>query len=42
MSKTLSENGVEDEGEEFYTLRMDEDEFLPPLNLYFNDDLTEA
>lgn len=42
MSKTLKENGVEDEGEEFYSLRLDEDEFLPPLNLYFNDDLTEA
>lgn len=42
MSKTLNENGVEDEGEDFYNLRMDEDEFLPPLNLYFNDDLTEA
>ena len=41
MEKTLEENGVEDEAEEMYQLRMDQDEFLPPINLYFNDDLTE-
>lgn len=41
MNKTLEENGVTDEGEEMYTLRLDEEEFLPPINLYFNDDLTE-
>lgn len=42
MSKTLEENGINDEGEEFYELGMNEDDFLPPINLYFNDDLTEA
>lgn len=42
MKKTLLENGVEDESEEFFELRMDEDEFLPPISLYFNDDLTES
>ena len=41
MDKTLEENGVEDEAEEMYQLQMDQDEFLPPINLYFNDDLTE-
>lgn len=42
MNKTLEENGVKDESEEFFELRMDEEEFLPPINLYFNDDLTET
>ena len=39
MTKTLEANGVTDEGEDFFELRMDEDEFLPPIiSLYFNDD----
>jgi len=42
MNKTLEGNGVTDEGGDFFDLRMDEDEFLPPISLYFNDDLTEA
>ena len=42
MDKTLEANGVTDEGEDFFELRMDEDEFLPPISLYYNDDLTEA
>lgn len=42
MSKTLEQNGVADESEEFFDVRMDEDEFLPPITLYFDDDLTEA
>ncbi|XP_039602961.1 cytochrome b5 domain-containing protein 1-like [Polypterus senegalus] len=41
MSQTLAENGVEDEDEEFYTLRMDRDCWAPAIHLYFNDDLTE-
>lgn len=41
MKKTLQANKVLDESEEFYTLSMDEDQFLPALHLYFNDDLTE-
>ena len=41
MDKNLEENGVVEESEVFSELRMDEDEFLPPLILYFNDDLTE-
>ena len=42
MSKTLQQNGVNDESEEFYTLGMDEELFLPAIHVYFNDDLTEA
>ena len=41
MNRTLEANNVIDESEEFYTLGMDEDQFLPALHLYFNDDLTE-
>ena len=42
MNKTLEENGVPDESEEFYKLSMNDEQFLPALHLYFNDDLTEA
>ena len=42
MNKTLAQNSITDESEDFFELRMDEDEFLPPISLYFNDDLTEA
>ena len=42
MSKTLAENKVTDESEEFYKLGLDEDQFLPAIHLNFNDDLTEA
>lgn len=42
MNKTLEENSVVDEDEEFYKLSMNDDDFLPALHLYFNDDLTEA
>lgn len=42
MNKTLIENEVEDESEEFYKLGMNDEQFLPPIHLYFNDDLTEA
>ena len=41
MTRTLEDNGVADESEEFYTLGIDEDQFLPAIHLYFNDDLTE-
>ena len=41
MNKTLQQNGISDETEAFYELNMDEDEFLPAIHLYFNDDLTE-
>ena len=42
MAKTLDQNGVEEQSKEFYHLRMNEDSYLPPISLYFNDDLTEA
>ena len=42
MDKTLEDNGISDEDEEFYKLSMNDDEFLRAIHLYFNDDLTEA
>lgn len=42
MNKTLQENQVLNESEEFYELGLDEDQFLPAIHLYYNDDLTEA
>jgi len=42
MGKTLTENGIEDEDEEFYQLGMDAEVWTSALHLYFNDDLTEA
>jgi len=42
MAKTLEDNGVKDEDEEFYELSIRDDQFLPAIHLYFNDDLTEA
>ena len=42
MAKTLQQNDVADEDEEFYKLSMNDNEFLPAIHLYFNDDLTEA
>ncbi|KAH7823215.1 cytochrome b5 domain-containing protein [Monocercomonoides exilis] len=42
MTKTLDENGILDEDEEYARLGMDRDDFIPTLHLYFNDDLTEA
>lgn len=40
LSKTLEENGVKDESEEMAKLNLDEDEYIPTLHVYFNDDLT--
>lgn len=40
MEKTLQENGVADESEEFEELGISEDFYVPVLHLYFNDDLT--
>jgi hypothetical protein len=42
MDKTLEDNGITDQDEQFYQLRMNDDEFLHSLHIYFNDDLTEA
>lgn len=40
MTKTLEENGVVDEANEFADLRLDDDFYIPTLHVYFNDDLT--
>jgi cytochrome b involved in lipid metabolism len=42
MDKTLEENGMTDETEEFMRLSIDPDDHIPVIHLYFNDDLTEA
>ncbi|CAJ1370138.1 unnamed protein product [Effrenium voratum] len=42
MEKTLAENGMEDETEEFLRLSIDPDNHIPVIHLHFNDDLTEA
>ncbi|EDV24346.1 uncharacterized protein TRIADDRAFT_27077 [Trichoplax adhaerens] len=42
MTKTLEENEVADDSEEFFKLGMNDDSFLPAIHIYFNDDLTEA
>ncbi|XP_005997956.1 cytochrome b5 domain-containing protein 1 [Latimeria chalumnae] len=41
MEKTLEQNGIPDEDEEFYELSMDADRYTSAIHLYFNDDLTE-
>lgn len=41
MAKTLEENGIPDESEEFANLSIDEDEYIPVIHIHFNDDLTE-
>lgn len=42
MDGTLTDNGIEDDDEQFYELRIDERQFLTTLHVYYNDDLTEA
>merc|ERR1712039_502445 len=42
MKKTLDENGMKDESEEFLRLGIDPDDHIPVIHLFFNDDLTEA
>eukprot|EP01059_Diplonema_ambulator_P031970 TRINITY_DN6055_c0_g1_i1.p1 TRINITY_DN6055_c0_g1~~TRINITY_DN6055_c0_g1_i1.p1 ORF type:complete len:229 (+),score=86.81 TRINITY_DN6055_c0_g1_i1:246-932(+) len=40
MTKTLTENGIPDEAEEFERLGLPSDHYIPALHVYFNDDLT--
>ncbi len=40
MSKTLHENGVVDETDEFAGLNIDPEQYIPALHVHFNDDLT--
>mmetsp|Transcript_12515 Transcript_12515/g.22095 ORF Transcript_12515/g.22095 Transcript_12515/m.22095 type:complete len:241 (-) Transcript_12515:80-802(-) len=42
MEKTLEQNGMKDETEEFMRLGIDPEDHTPVIHLYFNDDLTEA
>mmetsp|Transcript_46802 Transcript_46802/g.117264 ORF Transcript_46802/g.117264 Transcript_46802/m.117264 type:complete len:237 (+) Transcript_46802:80-790(+) len=42
MTKTLEDNGLVDEGDEFEELGIDEDYYVPSVHLYFKDDLTEG
>ena len=42
MNKTLEENDVPDEAQEFERLSIEEEFYFPILHLYFNDDLTVA
>lgn len=41
MDKTLADNGIPDESEDFHELSIDRHEFIPELHVYFDDDLTE-
>mmetsp|Transcript_34598 Transcript_34598/g.40461 ORF Transcript_34598/g.40461 Transcript_34598/m.40461 type:complete len:223 (-) Transcript_34598:191-859(-) len=40
MSKTLDDNGIFDEAEEFEAVGLSADFYIPAVHLYFNDDLT--
>lgn len=40
MDKTLDENGITDESEQFEKLGLPADYYVPAVHLYFNDDLT--
>lgn len=42
MEKSLQDNGIHDDDEEFYELSMTDNSFRQAVHLYFNDDLTEA
>lgn len=42
MDKTLEQNDIPDETEEFIELNIDEDAYIPSVHLYYNDDLTVA
>eukprot|EP01135_Chromosphaera_perkinsii_P010412 Nk52_evm84s2118 gene=Nk52_evmTU84s2118 len=40
MDSTLTANGIRDDGQDFYELNIDEDQHLPGIHVYYNDDLT--
>ncbi|SPQ95645.1 unnamed protein product (mitochondrion) [Plasmodiophora brassicae] len=42
LHKTLEENGIADESEEMASLGINEQQHLPSLQLYYNDDLSVA
>jgi len=42
MDKTMEENDIPDESEDFVDLNLDEDSYIPCVHIYYNDDLTVA
>ena len=40
MSKTLSENGIQDDYNDCIALGIDPEEYIPIIHIYFDDDLT--
>ena len=42
MDKTMEENDIPDESEDFIDLNLDEDNYIPCVHIYYNDDLTVA
>lgn len=42
MEKTMEENDIPDESEDFIDLNLDEESYIPCVHLYYNDDLTVA
>ncbi len=43
MGKTLKENNIEDEMDEYENLNVPiEQQYIPAIHLYFNDDLSVA
>ena len=42
LEKTMVDNGIQDEGDKFDMLGIEEDEFLPNIHIYYNDDLNYA
>jgi len=42
MEKTMEENDIPDESEDFIDLNLDEESYIPCVHVYYNDDLTVA
>eukprot|EP00742_Colponemidia_sp_Colp-10_P001742 GILJ01001865.1.p1 GENE.GILJ01001865.1~~GILJ01001865.1.p1 ORF type:complete len:239 (+),score=27.01 GILJ01001865.1:45-719(+) len=42
MNLTLEQNHIPDDSEEFERLSIDDDEYIPAVHVYFNDDLSVA
>jgi hypothetical protein len=42
MEQTLEENDILDETDEYLSLDLDPECYIPAIHLYYNDDLTEA
>ncbi len=42
MELTLAENDIPDETNDYISLDIDPEEYIPAIHIYYNDDLTEA